>query len=170
MLGMNSVLRVSLRVILISVLFYVYVVSSQLFAKSGLVKEVNLQVVIIKKSIKESTFAMMKIEHKVESEVAPALMYFYYEENKKRTLRAVIVKVGHESWGTRFAYYFDSSGNILKYSKTIIGRPDKPAKLAIIYQKGKKIWSNTDQPYVSIQAIKTIFKNITQTSNQFQKY
>jgi hypothetical protein len=86
-------------------------------------------------------------------------------------LIAVIITVGHETWGNTFTYYFDDKQRIMKYSKTCGGRPDCEPKTAIIYgADGKVLWKNTEAPYASPSRIVVLFEAITSLRGPLSRY
>lgn len=133
------------------------------------IKELNKFVKTIDSAIKTDEYSRVVIDEFSEYEGSPATITFFFK--KDSIMVAVKVSVGHETWINEFWYYFNNSGNIIKYLKKTIDRPDNPANRAIIYGKNKIIlWQNIDEMAVSVNQIKELFYSIQKIRLKFAQY
>ena len=134
------------------------------------VKRINVQITAIDDSLKNDVYASLEIAERGVTEGNPPSFTIYYDRERGR-LVAAIISVGHETWSNEFRYYFYPDGKPMKYIKTTLGRVDNPPKMTIVFDKnGKIVWKNTEEPYVAIEAIQSLFKNLHEIRKQFAEY
>jgi hypothetical protein len=136
------------------------------------VKKVNALVATIDKALLAGEHPTLEIHENesIPTEGVPPRFKLYYEPEQQRLVAAVI-SVGHETWGTEFRYYFYPDGKLMKYTKTINGRPDNPPKQAMILDKnGAVLWKNTDEPHVPAEELVRLFGGLEKLSERFAAY
>ena len=132
------------------------------------IQQVNAQVAEISDAIASGELAVVEMNEVVESEGSPPDLKFYYRQDR---LLAVQVDVGHETWSNRFSFYFYENGQIMKFLKTTLDRPDNPPKLAVIYEPdGSVLWKNTDDTYIDPDELKALFDRYQATKGKFLDY
>ena len=131
--------------------------------------EINHDVMMLEQSLESGLFQKISIEHDYFLESAPAQINFYLD---KERLRAVYIRIAHETWENKFCYYFDKDENIIKFLKIILYRGDKNPRKSIFYNKdGSIIWKNIEKcpvdPKVLKDKIKLLHEKLTGIEKHF---
>lgn len=136
--------------------------------KDDAAKQANIIVQEIENKIRHGSVSTIHITEDSETEAVPPDIRLHYEND---VLVCAVVTAPHEVWVNTYKYYYRPNGIPIKYLKMTEGRPDAPAREAIIYGKdGSIVWKNVDQPNVETERIAELFTAINEIRKKSSRY
>lgn len=141
-------------------------------ASESAIKNVNSQVARLAARIQKKELPYLEVANQggEPTEGVPPSFKFFFDP-KDESLQACEVWVGHETWGSRFSYYFGPDGKPLKYLETISDRPDHPEPKAILYDAdGSVLWKNMQDPRLKTEDISSLYRLLRSRLEPFEHY
>ncbi len=136
--------------------------------KKDAAKQANIIVQEIENKIRHGSVSTIHITEDSETEAVPPDISLHYEND---VLVCAVVTAPHEVWVNTYKYYYRPNGIPIKYLKMTEGRPDAPAREAIIYGKdGSIVWKNVDRPNLETERIAELFTAINEIRKKSSRY
>ena len=156
-----------MKITLTIIIFCVSLITQAVADNKSEINMINTIVANIEKTKAELNVLELRLQTGEFEASPPEVKYYYKPENMQ--LVALQVSTGHETFVIQYSYYYNDN-KLIKYLKERLHKPDSSTKQAIIYNKGKILWKNIDEPvYDNSKAIE-LFQLNMQALKSFSKY